>query len=179
MESSAKLHIGPGKAYFPGWTNVDLFDHVEADMFAHALALPFEGGSFDLIYSSHVLEHLNRHMVSAALYHWRYLLKEGGILRLSVPNFRAVCRYYEKTGDLKSVMGLLYGGQKFVLDHHHVTFDFDSLYNLMSSVGLRDIQTWDWRETEHSLFDDYSQAYLPHMDKENGTLMSLNLEGIR
>ena len=27
------------------------------------------------------------------------------------------------------------------------------------------------------MYDDYSQSYLPHMDKENGMLMSLNLEG--
>jgi hypothetical protein len=27
--------------------------------------------------------------------------------------------------------------------------------------------------------DDYSQSYLPHMDKENGTLMSLNLEAVK
>jgi len=26
--------------------------------------------------------------------------------------------------------------------------------------------------------DDFSQAYLPHMDKEHGTLVSLNLEGV-
>jgi hypothetical protein len=25
-------------------------------------------------------------------------------------------------------------------------------------------------------FDDYSQAYIPHMDKEGGRLISLNLE---
>ena len=33
-----------------------------------------------------------------------------------------------------------------------------------------------WRETEHSQFDDHSQAYVPHMDKENGVLISLNVE---
>lgn len=33
-----------------------------------------------------------------------------------------------------------------------------------------------WKNTEHSQFDDYSQSYIPHMDKINGTLMSLNVE---
>jgi hypothetical protein len=28
-------------------------------------------------------------------------------------------------------------------------------------------------------FDDHSQAYLPHMDKENGTLISLNIEAVK
>ena len=31
----------------------------------------------------------------------------------------------------------------------------------------------------NSDFDDHSQAYLPHMDKENGTSMSLNVECIK
>jgi hypothetical protein len=29
------------------------------------------------------------------------------------------------------------------------------------------------------MFDDHSQAYIPHMDKENGTLISLNIETIK
>ena len=44
------------------------------------------------------------------------------------------------------------------------------------NVGFKDIKRYDWRETEHAEFDDHSQAYLPHMDKENGTLISLNVE---
>jgi len=31
-------------------------------------------------------------------------------------------------------------------------------------------------KTEHSEFDDCSQAYLPKMDKENGILISLNVQ---
>jgi len=31
----------------------------------------------------------------------------------------------------------------------------------------------DYRSIEELEFDDHSQAYLPHMDKDNGTLISL------
>ena len=44
------------------------------------------------------------------------------------------------------------------------------------SCDFKNVKLWDWREVEHSNFDDYSQAYIPHMDKENGTLISLNIE---
>lgn len=47
----------------------------------------------------------------------------------------------------------------------------------MKIVGF--MNTNNWRETEHSDVDDFSQAYLPHMDKENGILMSLNIEAIK
>jgi hypothetical protein len=43
-------------------------------------------------------------------------------------------------------------------------------------VGFKNVQTWDWKSTEHAYIDDYSQAYLPHMEKETGMQMSLNLQ---
>ena len=50
-------------------------------------------------------------------------------------------------------------------------------YNIYDRMrGMREVNHYDWRDTEHSEFDDHSQAYLPHMDKDNGTLMSLNVE---
>ena len=35
---------------------------------------------------------------------------------------------------------------------------------------------YDWRQTLHKDHDDFSQAYVPHMDKEKGLLISLNVE---
>jgi hypothetical protein len=46
----------------------------------------------------------------------------------------------------------------------------------LNSVGFVDVRRYDWRDTEHAHVDDYSQAYVPHMDKENGILISLNVE---
>ena len=48
-----------------------------------------------------------------------------------------------------------------------------------SEVGFQEVRRWDWRTTEHTQVDDYSQAHLPHLDKEHGTLMSLNLEAVK
>jgi predicted SAM-dependent methyltransferase len=174
-----KLHIGPGNTYLPGWVNVDIFDNVKADLCSTALALPYPRKSFDIIYASHVLEHFDRHIASAALGHWQDLLVDGGILRLSVPDFGAICEYYNETSDLKSLTGLLYGGQTHYLDNHHIAFDISTLTKLLQALNFKEIRRWDWRETEHSGFDDYASAYLPHLDKDNGKLMSLNLEAVK
>jgi len=174
------LHLGCGKAYLPGWTNVDIFSTVKADAYHDVTALPFERESFDLLYCSHLLEHVHRHMVLATLNHWVGLIRPGGILRLAVPNFSAICEYYRITGGrIADVMGLLYGGQNCHLNRHTITFDRRSLEEYMTNAGLKDIRTWDWRATEHAAYDDYSQSYLPHMDKERGMLMSLNLEATK
>lgn len=174
-----RLHIGPGNTYLPDWINVDIFSNVRADIYSSALALPYDRETFELIYVSHVLEHFSRHMILAALTHWRDLLSTGGTLRIAVPDFEAVCLYYLKTRDLKSIMGLLYGGQENMLNVHQVGFDQYTLTEILENVGFKDIRKWDWRETDHANYDDYSQAYLPHMNKEEGLLMSLNLEATK
>ena len=174
-----KLHIGTGNTYLPGWVNVDIFSFVKADIYSNAMNLPYERETFDLIYSSHVLEHFNRHMILAVLTHWRDLLIVGGILRIAVPDFRAVCKYYFKTDDLPSLIGLLYGGQNNVLDKHYIIFDEKTLSEHLRKVGFKSTKLWDWRTTSHAQYDDYSQAYLPHMNKEHGLHMSLNMEAVK
>jgi len=174
-----KLQLGCGRVYIPGWTNVDIFSSTNADLYADVQALPFPRESFNLIYSSHVLEHVHRHTVLATLTHWRDLLVPGGVLRLAVPDFAAVAAWYQKTGDLGVLLGLLYGGQNHPKNNHFITFDRATLTDALKRVGFTDITEWDWRETEHTRFDDYSRAYLPHRDFEHGMLMSLNLEATK
>ena len=64
-------------------------------------------------------------------------------------------------------------------DYHGNIFDYSSLESALKSAGFKTVRTWNWRETEHSHIDDYSQAYLPHMDKNSGKLVSLNVEGLK
>ena len=71
------------------------------------------------------------------------------------------------------------GGQRTIYDYHNMVFNKENLSRALISAGFSEIREWNWRETSHAHIDDYSQAYLPHMDKENGVLMSLNLEAIK
>jgi len=174
-----RLHIGCGKAYLPGWVNVDIFDNVRADIYADMAALPFERGSFDCLYASHVLEHAHRRMILATLSHWRDLLKDGGLLRLAVPDFSACVQWYNQGGNLDDITGLLWGGQNHPKNNHFIGFDLCTLSEALTKVGFKDIAPWDWRKTDHAHFDDYSQAYLPAMQKEDGLLMSLNLQATK
>ena len=87
--------------------------------------------------------------------------------------------YYLEHGDIRDVLGLIMGGQTTAYDYHKVIFDETSLGELLADVGFRSIQRYDWRETDHAWLDDFSQAYLPHMDKDGGTLVSLNVEAIK
>ena len=79
------------------------------------------------------------------------------------------------------LLGLLIGGQKTPHDWHGMIFDFETLREGLEQANFVDIRLYDWRGTEIGKLDidDFSQAYLPHMDKESGRLMMLNVEATR
>jgi hypothetical protein len=60
--------------------------------------------------------------------------------------------------------------------YHRTVYDFSSLKRVLEDSSFSNVRMYDWRETEHAIFDDHSQAYLPHMKKDSGVLMSLNVE---
>ncbi len=134
-----------------------------------------------MIYASHVLEHFGRQTYMAVLREWRRVLAPGGILRLAVPDFGAAARLY-MSGTLprgiEDVRGLVCGGQRDQYDFHGMIFDEIDLTRALKEAGFSTVRSWDWGATDHAWLDDYSQAYIPHMDKETGTLVSLNLEGV-
>ena len=174
-----KLHLGCGKRHIPGFIHIDAVDYPHVDHVCQIDRLPFLADhSVELIYACHVLEHFKRREVGLVLYEWFRVLKPGGILRLAVPDFAAICAVYQSRHDLAEVIGLLFGRQDYLYNIHYTVYDYATLAHTLLETGFGKVRPWDWKATEHSGVDDYSQAYLPHMDKE-GTLMSLNLEAVK
>jgi len=170
-----KLHLGCGKLYLDGWTNVDISSPI-ADIKDDVTKLDtIKDNSCDIIYACHVLEHLGREGYKRALSLWSRKLKNGGTIRIAVPDFQKVLKLYDGT-NLELFWGLVYGGQKDSYDYHTVGFDFITLERELCNLGFVNISLWDWKEVDHGRYDDYSQSYIPHMDKERGELMSLNIE---
>lgn len=52
-----KLDIGCGKNKKEGFIGIDINPHSDADIVSSALNLPFDDGSVDEVYSSHLVEH--------------------------------------------------------------------------------------------------------------------------
>lgn len=181
-ETYQKLHLGCGMKHFPGWYHVDALDYPHIDHIGRVDDLSFvPDGASQLVYACHVLEHFNRKTYMEALHEWRRVLGQGGVLRLAVPDFEACAKLYLSgtlVRGIEDVRGLMVGGQRDVYDFHGMVFDEPDLTRALKEVGFSTVRRWDWTTTEHADVDDYSQAYLPHMDKENGTLVSLNLEGV-
>jgi predicted SAM-dependent methyltransferase len=178
-----KLHLGCGSKYIQGFFHVDAiaYPHVDREGFVDQLDF-LANSTVELIYASHVLEHFGRNEIDYVLREWHRVLKPGGILRLAVPDFGACARLYVEgklDHGINDIMGLIIGGQRNGHDFHRIIFDKASLEARLKGVGFSLCRHWDWRNTEHTHIDDYSQAHLPHMDKEHGTLVSLNIEAIK
>lgn len=178
-----KINIGCGWRNFgDDWVHIDGGDYEHLDYRDIADLSQFEDNSVDLIYASHVIEYFDREEVIPLLTEWKRVLKQYGVLRLAVPNFPALTQLYmDNKIKLENILGPLYGKMPMSTKtiYHKTTYDFRSLANLLSSLNFCNIQNYDWRKTEHAKFDDHSQAYIPHMDKENGVLVSLNVECLK
>ena len=180
-KSEIKLNLGCFDKKLPGFVNVDIREDVNPDVLDNAFTLDtFGKDSVDLIYCCHTLEHLDYIETDDAIERWHEVLKEGGTLRLSVPDLEATFAHYFYHKDLDTLMHMLYGSQRHPFDYHKNGWDFSRLERDLEKAGFKNVRLWDWKETEpHYYCDDYSQAYHPHMDKENGKLMSLNVEATK
>jgi len=176
-----KLHLGCWHRDFPGFINVDLCDMPHIHYKSNINELPFIADSeIDLIYCSHAFEYFDLLEAKNALAEWKRVLKTDGLLRLALPDFEALVKVYSKSNDINTILGPLYGRMEInngsITLFHKICYDFNSLKLLLNENGFKNIKRYDWRKTDHAQFDDHSQAYFPHMDKENGILISLNIE---
>lgn len=178
-----KINIGCGWRNFgDDWVHIDGGDYEHLDYRDITDLSQFEDDSVDLIYASHVIEYFDREEVIPLLKEWKRTLKPYGVLRLAVPNFPVLAQLYlDDKIKLENILGPLYGRMPMATEtiYHKTTYDFASLANLLGSLDFCNVREYDWRETEHSQFDDHSQAYIPHMDKHNGVLVSLNVECLK
>jgi SAM-dependent methyltransferase len=123
------LHVGcgqKGRSSLPidlqGCVEVrlDISPEVNPDVVADMRDLSaLEGGSFDVVYSSHNVEHVFAHEVVPMLAGWRRVLRPGGLLFLRCPDLGLACRavlekgltarLYESASGAITPLDVLYG----------------------------------------------------------------------
>jgi predicted SAM-dependent methyltransferase len=187
-----KINLGCYDKKLPGFTNIDIRPEANPDIVDDAFELKtISNNSVELIYSSHMLEHLNYEDAKSALKLWYSKLIDGGILRLAVPDFEAICKRYIYTGNINELLHSICGSQKHDFDYHYNVFDETRLRNLLLEAGFKSVSKYNWWErTPHNYCDDFSQSYIPATERTialshgrvihgQAILMSLNLEAIK
>ena len=109
----------------------------------HDITLPFPDdlvGSFDIVFASHVLEHVPYRQAMTVLRHIKSACKPGGELRIYVPSMEWAAQEILSGKETFGLMGLIWGGQADPWDNHYCGFTRRSLANAMMNVGCVDVK---------------------------------------
>jgi SAM-dependent methyltransferase len=122
--------------------------------------IPLADGSVEVLYTSHMLEHLDRSEARSFLGEARRVLRDGGIIRIAVPDLALYVGRYVASGDADALVeatllaqpkphtlseklkALLIGGR-----HHHWMYDGASLCRLLEQVGFDSVTTLEPGQT--------------------------------
>lgn len=120
--------------------------------FANAAArIPCPASSAGVVYSSHMIEHLDRAEARAFLAEAKRVLRPGGVLRIAAPDLSLFARDYVATGDADGFvagihMGLdrpagVRGWARWAMvgpRHHLWMYDGESLTRLLRDAGFKE-----------------------------------------
>lgn len=97
-----RLEIGPGHERLPGFETLNILPGPFTDHIGPAQKPPFRDATFDEVYSSHCIEHVEWFEIEATIGEWVRILKPGGSLEVhtvdATPLLRAMLEY-EETGE--------------------------------------------------------------------------------
>lgn len=140
----ADLGSGPLTPYMldEGKTvSFDIREEVRPDVVCDLRRIPVPDETFDIVYSSHTLEHFSWTGVDKVIKEWQRILKVGGEIRLAVPNLRYVAKRLLADQILPTDMWVLYGEQEYPKNFHAAGFTPNLLRSLLEAVGVfEDIQ---------------------------------------
>ena len=187
MGEKVKLHLGCGKRYLPGFLHIDIDNSVEhLDHCSDISDLSmFADDSVDEIYTCGAIGYYDPDERSALFEEWHRVLKKNGTLRISVVDFEKQIEVYlnsNKNLTHIGVMGPIFGiwnyKDKNGVDrkaYKKTAYDFDTLRDVLLGHGFFDYKRYNWKDFLPDNYDDFSAAYVPHMD-ENGVHIMLNIE---
>jgi len=135
------------------WTLLNIEPGREVDVVADAAErLPFPDDLYDVIYASHVLEHMAWQRTVAVLAEWRRVLRPGGLLEVWVPDFgRIVQAFITRVlpdGWLREngggdpflwAVGRLFGVGGSEHNWHRSAFDATHLESCLRRAGFADV----------------------------------------
>lgn len=173
------VHLGCGEIDAPGWVNVDVQRLPHVHHVSDVRRLPmFATGSIDLLYACHVLEHVSFRETRETLAEWHRVLKPGGTLRLSVPDFDLLVDLYVSQGrEAEKIARPLLGGQRESHNFHQAIFTERSLGRGLLEVGFRRVERWEAATAPDYGLDDWASRTFEFEGREYP--ISLNLEAVK
>ena len=131
-----RLNLGSGHVPREGFVNVDARKLDGVDVVADVRKLPFEPGTVEEIYSSHLVEHFPiEELRRVVLPHWRDLLRPGGRLVAVIPDAETMIHEAaEGRMPFDDFQRVTFGDQEYDGDFHFSMFTPDSLSALFTEA---------------------------------------------
>ncbi len=173
------VHLGCGAIDHPSFINVDLlpFRHIHYIHPIDRLGM-FADGSVDLVYACHCLEHFPYAQLGEVLGEWRRVLRPGGVLRLSVPDFDVLLQIYQDNDrDPETIVRALMGGQDYAYNFHYNIFTRRQLSAALQAAGFAEVHGWTPGTSKLTSINDWSGRALSVGGRDYA--VSLNLEAVR
>ena len=93
--SASKLQIGAGPNLLDGWLNTTLYPFTPGAVYLDAsLPFPLPGAAFDVVFSEHVIEHLEYAEAALMLRECQRILRPGGRIRIATPDLAQIIALY-------------------------------------------------------------------------------------
>lgn len=178
-DSKVYIHLGCGEISSPEFINVDtrFFSHIHHKHEVEYLPM-FRNDFADLIYASHVLEHISMLKLKEVLIEWKRVLKPKGVLRLSVPDFERIIDIYNSNNkNIECIWMPLLGSQEYKENSHFSVFNFSFIKNLLNEVGFSEIRVWDPVTVDNHNFEDWASKNIDINGKSYP--ISLNVEAVK
>lgn len=171
-----KVHLGAGPINIQGWINVDARAYEHTHLVATDFELEqFADGAISEIYMCHVLEHFSFVEAEMLLKNLRRKLREGGMVRISVPCFdKLVAVYSDNQFDLEIIKYALMGGQDYEYNFHKSVYNKKNLERLFEMCGYSGVTEWNTIEDFGVDLGDWSsRSFAPPKEMRQ---ISLNLK---
>jgi predicted SAM-dependent methyltransferase len=170
--TSIKLEFGSGcRKGTSGWTTVDLAQG--ADIEWNLLnPVPLNQDSVDIIYSSHLLEHLSYKEIVKVLNDWFRILKPNGKLMVCVPDVSHYLKAYHNPDTIQKFISDFYQPAfnyhtpidylnyiAYMDGNHKHLFDKENLHAILESVGFVNIKERPFDPSLDSKGHDWESIY--------------------
>ena len=173
--SPLRLNLG-GTTPLNGWKIMNIQPGKDVGYIGSCTDLgQFKDASVSEIYASHIFEHLSYvNELLNTLKEVHRILKTGGILRSSVPDFEILCKMFlhpSLSGEQRFfIMNMIFGGQQDPHDYHKVGLSWELMSSYLKQAGFTSIR----RVSEFGIFENDCSSI-----KYGGQLISLNIEAIK